>query len=287
MTFTARAKIAGVMGWPVAHSLSPQLHGYWLREHNIDGVYIPLPVPREGFSVALAGFQSAGFAGVNVTVPHKEAAFAIAHELDDAAAETGAVNQLVFLGDRFLGHNTDVRGLRMSLEERLGPDAVRESATVVLGGGGAARAAVLVCDRMGAASIRVVNRSESRAESLVWALRSHVRAELTAVAWADWTSAVEGISLLVNATSAGMKGTTTLALSLDAVPREAAVCDVVYNPIETKLLKAARARGHRVVDGLGMLMHQAVPAFEAFYGVTPLVTKALRAEMEKALQGVR
>ncbi len=287
MSLTARGTLAGIVGWPVTHSLSPQLHGHWLREHAIDGAYVPLAVAPEDFSRVLSALRRAGFAGVNVTVPHKEAAFALAHELDEAARAAGAANVLLFRGEHFVGRNTDVEGLGASLAETLGRDGLQGKTVVVLGAGGATRAAVLACDRLQAKSIVVVARQLGRAEALVAALKSHVRAGLAASPWSDWPRSAAGIGLLINATSAGMKGAAALALSLDAVPRQAAVCDLVYNPLETGLLKAARARGQRTIDGLDMLLHQAVPAFEAFYGVRPQVGPALRAELEQALRSER
>jgi shikimate dehydrogenase len=284
MSFTARAKLAGIVGRPVAHSLSPQLHGAWLREHGIDGAYVPLCVDRENFANVLSALGKAGFIGVSVTVPHKEAAFALAHELDEPALAAGAVNVLLFHGNRLVGRNTDAQGLSDSLTEALGVNDVPGATVAVLGAGGAARAAVLACDRLEAIDIRIVSRQVHRAEMLVSALKPHIQAELTAFPWSDWPAAARNIHLLVNATSAGMKGGAPLCVDLDSVPREAAVCDLVYNPLDTDLLRTARARGQRTIDGLGMLMYQAVPAFEAFFGVRPRVTSALRAGLEQALR---
>jgi shikimate dehydrogenase len=277
-------KLAGVIGWPVAHSLSPRLHGFWLREHGIDGAYVPLPAPREDFAQIINSLRKLGFAGVNVTIPHKESAFALAHDLDDAAQIAGAVNLLVFKGNRIEGRNTDAVGLAASLVEQLGKDAFAGTETVLLGAGGAARACVLALSNLGAKKISIVNRNIARAESLARALQGKVSAQLIPTLFADWGKMAGDAALLVNATSAGMSGAPPLDLSLEPLAKTAAVCDIVYNPLETELLKQARVRGHRVVDGLGMLMHQAVPAFAAFYGVTPKVTPALRAELEKALK---
>lgn len=283
MSISGRAILAGVVGYPVAHSLSPRLHGYWLREHGIDGAYVPLAVARESFSVALAGLRASGFAGVNLTVPHKEAAFALAHRHDRAALLSGAVNLLVFHGDHIEGRNSDVAGLAASLAEDLGLDALRGASVVLLGAGGAARAALLAFDMLGATEIRIVARNAARAQSLVRDLQPASTARMNAHGWTEWPEPANNCALLLNATSAGLRGKSPLSLALDGLPVSAAVCDIVYDPLETELLKQARARGHRVVDGLGMLMHQAVPAFAAFYGVTPAVTPALRAELEKAL----
>lgn len=283
MSLSGRAIVAGVIGYPVTHSLSPRLHFHWLREYAIDGAYVPLSVPRESFAVALTGLRAAGLAGVNVTVPHKEAAFAIAEHHDRSARLSGAANILVFRDGQLEGRNSDVVGLAASLTESLGPDALRGAAVTVLGAGGAARAAVLALDELGAAEIRILARNVARADVLAREMRSATEAAIAAFAWTAWHDAASGSALLLNATSAGLKGNAPLALSLEGLPQSAAVCDIVYDPLDTALLVAARARGHRTIDGLGMLMHQAVPAFAAFYGMTPKVTPALRHELEKAL----
>lgn len=283
MTITGKARLAGVIGWPVSHSLSPRLHGFWLAAHAIDGAYVPLPVQKHDFKTVLLSLQKSGFAGVNVTVPHKEAAFEIAHQLDKTAKAAGAVNLLLFAPDgKIIGCNTDVGGLAASLTEDLGKGALQNKSAVVLGAGGAARAAVLALAELGAKDIRVVARHPERAEKMIRELK--VQAILNVFAWENWPSAAEGVAIMVNATSAGMIGQPPLDLSLDPLPVSAAVCDIVYNPLETDLLRRASSTGHRAIDGLGMLMHQAVPAFAAFYGEEPKVTPALRAELKKALR---
>jgi shikimate dehydrogenase len=282
MSITGAAKLAGIVGWPVAHSLSPLLHNHWLVEHKIDGAFILMPVPREVFASVLKSLRTVGFAGVNVTVPHKEAAFALAHEVDDAAQAAGAANLLLFRNGKILGRNTDALGLAASLTESLGAEFLKGKDAVVLGAGGAARAVVLALVDLGANEIRIVNRDHHRADTLAATMKSFVKARL---AVATWPEAAESASLLVNATSAGMHGNAALDISLEALPAAAAVCDIVYNPLETDLLKLARMRGHKTVDGLGMLMHQAVPSFEAFFGVKPAVTPQLRSLLEKALHG--
>jgi shikimate dehydrogenase len=285
MSISGKAKLAGVIGWPVTHSLSPRLHAYWLAAHAVDGAYIPLPVAREDFARVVSALQRAGFAGVNVTVPHKEAAFALAHDLDDAARATGAVNLLLFHADgRIEGRNTDASGLAASLNEALGKNALNGKDAAILGAGGAARAAVLAFSGLGMRAIRIMSRDKARAQTLVDTLAPHIRSTLSAQDWNEAAKGFDGIGLLLNATSAGMAGQAQLDLPLDALPLNAVVSDVVYNPLETDLLTRAQAGGHRIVDGLGMLMHQAVPAFAAFYGETPKVTPALRTELKKALR---
>jgi shikimate dehydrogenase len=282
MSISGKARLAGIVGWPVAHSLSPRLHGHWLSEHGIDGAYIPMPVAREDLSRVLTALQRIGFAGVNVTVPHKEAAFALCHETDDAARSAGAANLLLFQQGRILGRNTDAPGLTASLTQALGSGFLDGKVAVVLGAGGAARAAALALSELGASEVRVVNRTQGRAATLVSALKTFSRARLVT---GTWPGSAADAALLVNTTSAGMHGNAPLDIPLDPLPLSAAVCDIVYNPLRTDLLKRAEARGHATVDGLGMLMHQAVPSFSAFFGVEPRVTPALRALLEQALHG--
>lgn len=283
MTHATHDKIAGVIGWPVDHSLSPDLHGYWLREFEIAGAYVRLAVAREDFSVSLRGLERSGFVGVNVTVPHKEAAFALAHDLDEIAASAGAVNLLLFENGRYVGRNTDVEGLAASVGASLGAAFVNGATVTVLGTGGAARAAVLAAERLHAGEVVVLGRQAARADALVNALRPGIRARVIARTFEDWPQTAAQTQLLVNATSAGMKTNAPLGLDLDPLPGSAGVCDLVYNPLDTALLSAARARGLRTVDGLGMLMHQGVSSFEAFYGVRPAVTFALRLGLEETL----
>jgi shikimate dehydrogenase len=260
-------KLACVIGWPVAQSLSPSLHGHWLEEHGIDGLYAALAVRPQDFVRVVRGLGLAGLCGLSVTVPHKEAAFALATRRDAFAERAGAVNQLVFRDDGSIdGLNTDVVGLVAGLREA-GMDVAGRPA-VLLGAGGAARAARVALEEVGASEIRQLNRTSGRggAEGLE-----------------RWADAARDAALVVNATSAGMKGSPSVALDLAVLPKHAAVCDIVYNPLETPLLKQARTLGLTTVDGLGMLMHQAVPAFEAFFGTKPQVTPALRRVLEEAL----
>src|SRR6185295_1620752 len=194
------------------------------------------------------------------------------------------VNLLIFHDSgRIEGRNTDASGLAASLRESLGPDALRDKSTVILGAGGAARAAVVGLDALGAASLRIVNRSRSRADELATSLAPHVRAKLAVFDRKDWSKAAKDVALVINTTSAGMAGTPSLDIALDPLAKSTVICDIVYNPLETELLKRARAAGFTTLDGLGMLMHQGVPAFEAFFGAAPKVTPALRRHLEEAL----
>ena len=286
MNITGRAKLAGVVGWPIAHSLSPRLHGYWIEEYGIDAAYVPLAVHREDFAAALNGLKLAGFRGLNVTVPHKEAAFALADRCDSAAEIAGAANLLLFGEDGIEARNTDAAGLRASLDESLGAGALKGRPAVIWGAGGMARAAVCALAELGVSEIRILNRNPARAKNTA-ALASRTAAKLVCAGLEDWGRAGRDAGLLVHATSAGMNGAPSLDLTLDVLPVDAAVFDAVYNPLETRLLAQARARGLRTVDGLGMLMHQGVPAFAAFFGVEPKITPALRRVLEEALGGGR
>ena len=283
MSMVDKARLACVIGWPVSQSLSPRLHGYWLKEFSVDGSYVALPVQREDFSAAVRSLQREGFRGASVTVPHKEAAFAIAHRLDVAAKASGAVNQLVFHDNGTIeGMNTDAPGLAASLREA--GLSLPGKPVILLGAGGAARAAILALDALGAGEIRILNRDPHRASVLASALSPACRATLVPMALADWRKVAGDAALAINTTSAGMKDTPSPDLALEALPTAAAVCDIVYNPLETGLLKKARGLRLKTIDGLGMLMHQAAPAFKAFFGVEPKVTPGLRQVLEKALR---
>ena len=276
MTISGKARLAGVMGWPVGHSLSPRLHNYWLDLHGIDGAFVPLPVAPEHFAQALRILPRLGFRGVNVTVPHKEAALAAVDRLDPLARRIGAVNTIVMSEDGTLsGSNTDAYGFSAHLAASVPGFSAASGTAVIIGAGGAARAVAVALTDMGAPEIRIINRTLARAEELALALggSAHV------VDWSGRARALEGASIVVNTTTQGMAGQPALDLDLSRLPASAVVYDIVYSPLETALLAAARGRGHRVVDGLGMLLHQAVAGFEAWFGVRPEVTAQLRAHV--------
>jgi len=282
MTLTGKGKIAGVVGWPISQSLSPVLHGYWLKELKLDGVLVPLAVRREEFARTIISLQRAGFRGVNVTVPHKEAAFALAHDCDEAARAASAANLLIFHADgRIEARNTDAVGLMESV--RTSMSRLEDRSVLLLGAGGAARGAILALNALGAARIRLLNRHADKAIMLARAMQPLIKSELTAGGLEDWKSAAPEANLIINSTSAGMKGVSPLVLDLALLKPSATLLDIVYNPLETPLLRDAKARGHHVIDGLGMLMHQAAPSFEAFFGVKPDVTPGLRARLIEAL----
>jgi shikimate dehydrogenase len=262
------ARLAGVIGWPVAHSRSPRLHNAWLARHGIDGAYVPLPVRPDEFATALRGLAACGFAGANVTIPHKEAAFSACSTLDDAARRAGAVNTLVFEGGRIAGSNTDGWGFLANLRAA-GIDPAAGPA-LLLGAGGAARAIAAALSAEGA-PVSLCNRTADRAAALAGEL---------GLAWLDWNfrhAALADHALLVNTTALGMAGHPPLDLSLDRAGPRLAVADIVYVPLETPLLADARARGLAAVDGLGMLLHQARPGFHAWFGVRPEADAPIRA----------
>ncbi len=282
MTISGKAVIAGVMGWPVGHSRSPLLHNFWLARAGIDGAYIPLAVPPDRLGEALRALPALGFAGTNVTIPHKEAAFAAVDEADAIARRIGAVNTVLVRGDGSLsGSNTDAFGFVEALRSRLGAWSGAGIAAAVLGAGGAARAIVAALQDEGAGEIRLVNRTRARADALC----ERFGAPLVAVDWDEREAALDGAALLVNTTALGMAGGAPLELRLDGLPAEAVVNDIVYTPLETPLLAAARARGCRAVDGLEMLLHQARPGFAAWYGAEPEVDAALRRHVAADLLG--
>jgi shikimate dehydrogenase len=270
---SGKARLAGVMGWPVAHSLSPRLHGYWLEQHGVDGVYVPLAVAPDHLATALRALPSLGFRGVNLTLPHKERALELCQEVDDLARRIGAVNTIVVREGRLVGSNSDAFGFLESLKAGAPEWRPEAAPAVVLGAGGAARAVVAALIDAGAPEVRLVNRTRERAEALAASLGGAISIQH----WAKRRAALADAGLLVNATTLGMAGQPPLDLDLGGLPSDALVTDLVYAPLVTPLLAAARARGNPLVDGLGMLLHQARPGFEAWFGVRPDVTAALRA----------
>lgn len=274
MRLTGEARKAGVMGWPVSHSRSPALHNFWIARYGIDGAYLPLPVRPEQIEQALRALPVLGFAGCNLTIPHKEAALAMVDRSDASARRIGAVNTVVVAPDGTLdGSNTDAFGFIENLRSSIPRWNPAAGPAAVLGAGGAGRAVLAALQDAGVPEIRLLNRNRARAEGLA----AEFGGAVTMRPWEERAEALAGAALLVNTTSLGMKGAEPLDLTLDLLPPEAVVNDIVYVPLETPLLAAARRRGNRVVDGLGMLLHQARPGFAAWFGVEPEVTPALRA----------
>lgn len=272
MRLSGSARLAGVLGWPVTHSRSPRLHGHWLEFHGIDGAYLPLPVRPDRFEPAVRALVDLGFRGANVTLPHKEAALALCDAVTPLARRIGSVNTLVFREGRIEGDSSDGFGFLENLRQEAPAWRAEAGPAVVLGAGGAARAVVAALLDAGAPGVRLLNRTPARAD----ALAADLGGAIEVLDWGDWRSALTEAGLLVNTTTLGMAGQPPLAIELDALPPAALVNDIVYAPLETPLLAAARARGNPAVDGLGMLLHQARPGFEAWFGVAPAVTPALR-----------
>ena len=265
--------IAGLLGWSVAHSRSPVIHNHWLAQYGIPGRYVLFPVPPEKLEAAVRGLAPLGLRGCNVTTPHKQAIFPLLDRVDDLARRIGAVNTVVVEQDGTLtGFNNDGNGFIQSLRDadpQWRPDT---GPVTVLGAGGAARAVVASLAAQGAREIRVTNRTRDKAQEIADAVGPVVKV----VPWEQREEALDGIALLANATSLGMAGKPPLDIALDRLPPKALVGDLIYIPPETPLLGAARARGNVTVNGLGLLLNQARPAFQAWFGVMPDITPALR-----------
>jgi len=271
---------ACVMGWPIAHSLSPALHGFWLKAHGIAGEYTRLAVPPEDLPAALTRLKTEGWRGCNLTTPHKEAALSQLDRVDAGARRIGAVNTIAVENGKLAGFNTDGFGFIENLRAAVPGFDVKAGPVVVLGAGGAARAIVDALGAAGAPEIRLANRSLERARALARSLDGAIEA----VPWERRAAALDGAALLVNATSLGMDKNPPLEFELARLPKTAVVNDIVYAPLETALLKAAKARGNRIVDGLGMLLHQGRPGFQLWFGAMPAVTPALRQAVLAAMR---
>ena len=277
MAIEAPYKLAGVMGWPVAHSRSPVIHNHWIAEHGLRGAYVLLPVQPEQLATALRSLPVLGFAGCNLTIPHKVAALAIVDRVDALARRIGAINTIVVEQDGSLtGRNTDGFGYIQSLLDVQANWRAEAGPAVVLGAGGAARAVIVSLMDRGATEIRLTNRSWAKAHDMAQEFGGPVHA----LAWEDRHDALSGAAFLVNTTNQGMHTEAALDLRLDQLPAQALVSDIIYVPQETPLLAAARLKGHLTVNGLGMLLNQARPAFAAWFGVQPDVSPALVAKVQ-------
>jgi shikimate dehydrogenase len=275
-TISGKAQLAGVIGWPVSHSRSPRLHNYWLEHHGIDGAYVPLPVHPDYLADVLKALPRMGFKGVNLTLPHKEAALRLVDRADPMAMRIGAVNTIVFTPDgKSIGSCTDGLGFLENLRHEDRSFSSSQGASVILGAGGAAAGIAFALLDDGCPEIRIINRTIEKAQALAERLGETAKV----VAWEERGQALKDAALLVNTTSLGMNGQPVLNIALEALPKSALVTDIVYAPLETNLLAQAKARGNRVVDGLGMLLHQARPGFAAWFGVAPDVTPELRAHV--------
>jgi shikimate dehydrogenase len=267
---------AGVVGWPIEHSRSPMIHRYWLKQLGIAGSYEKFAVRPGEFLEFAARIREGELVGANVTVPHKEAAFAACDDRTPVAEALGAVNTLWRQDGRLMGDNTDVAGFLANMDEATPGWAERRWLAIVIGAGGAARAIIYALMSRRFERIAIVNRTQERAETLA----AHFGGSTTVMAWADLSKNLGKADLLVNSSSLGMVGQPPLAVDLSALPQRAVVADIVYVPLQTSLLEAASARGLRTVEGLGMLLHQAAPAFARWFGREPAVTPALRTLVE-------
>jgi shikimate dehydrogenase len=271
-------RAACVIGWPVRHSRSPLIHGFWIKQHKLQADYRREEIAPEAFADFIARLAERGYAGANITIPHKEAALALS-EPDDRARAVGAANTLWYDGGHLYSTNTDVEGFTANLDEALPGWEQRAGEAVVLGAGGSARGVIYGLIERGIAKIAVVNRTPERAE----ALRARFGEVIQPARWAALPHLLTRSGLLVNTTSLGMTGEPPLPIDLGPLPPHAVVADLVYAPLETPLLAAARARGLATADGLGMLLHQAVRGFQLWFGVRPQVTPELRAAIETDL----
>ena len=277
MTNPDRFLLAGVMGDPVMHSRSPKLHNYWLAKYGLTGTYVPLAIRAEHLRAALRALPALGFSGCNLTIPHKKAALDIVDKLDPVARRIGAVNCVVVVPDGSLeGRNHDAFGYIESVRQAQPDWRADAGPIVVIGAGGGARAVLVSLVDQGAREIRLVNRTLARGKALAGELGGPIRP----LSWEQREAALEGAAMLINATNQGMLGEPPLDLTLDRLPVSALVSDIVYIPRETALLAVARRRGNATVNGLGMLLHQARPAFHAWFGIMPEVTPELRAMIE-------
>jgi len=282
MSSPSRFLLAGVMGWPVMHSRSPLMHNFWFRQHELSGTYVPLAIQPEGLAAALRALHPLGFAGCNLTIPHKQQALTIVDEVDTVAKRIGAISCVVVRPDGSLaGTNNDWFGFIHNLKQEQPGWRADAGPVVVLGAGGGSRAVCYGLMQEGAREIRLVNRTFGRAKGLA----GEFGGPLKALPWEQRHDALEGAALVVNATSQGMVGQPALDLRLDKLSKTALASDIIYIPLETPFLAAARQRGNRTANGLGMLLHQGRPAWKLWFGIEPAVTAELHLLMEKSIQG--
>jgi len=275
-----RFLMAGVMGWPVMHSRSPLMHNYWMAQQALAGTYVPLAIRPGTLAAALRALHPLGFSGCNLTIPHKQDAMKIVDEVDDVARKIGAISCVVVRSNGTLfGTNNDWLGFVDNLQEAW-PDWRADAGPVaVIGAGGGGRAVCYALLREGATEIRLINRTLERAV----AIASEFGGPIQVLSWDRRHDALENVALVVNATSQGMVGQPSLDLQLDKLPQQALATDIIYTPLETPFLAAARQRGNRTLNGLGMLLHQGPPAWKMWFGIKPIVTAELRQQMEQSI----
>ena len=275
-----RFLLAAVMGWPISQSRSPMLHNYWFEQHKLAGTYVPLAIPPERLAKALRALPALNFAGCNLTIPLKQDAMKIVDEVDVTAKKIGAISCVIVRPDGSLsGTNNDWYGFVHNILEFVPDWRPADGPVAVMGAGGGARAVVYGLLERGARDIRLCNRTQARAVTLA----KELGGPITVLPWEARHDALDGAAMLVNATSQGMVGQAALDLKLDKLSKAALVADIIYIPRETPLIAAARARGNRTVTGLGMLLHQGIPAWKAWFGITPEVTPELRARIEATI----
>lgn len=262
---------ACVIGWPINHSRSPLIHGYWLRLYSIEGTYIRQPVEPSSLSKFIGNLSNLGYAGCNVTIPHKEAVYELVDRVDESTERLGAVNTVYVREGKILGTNTDGEGFINNLRQSISQLNLVNTRAVVLGAGGASLAVVNAILAEGVSEVGVANRTLEKAEQL----RRRFGSRITPIAWEKAADHLSECSLLVNTTSLGMTGHSDLTIDISRLSNTAIVSDIVYTPLRTKLLAEAAARGNPVVEGLGMLLHQAVRGFSLWFGITPTVTTEL------------
>jgi len=282
MNDTKQFFMAGVMGWPVMHSRSPLMHNYWLEQQQLTGSYVPLSIEPDGLAAALRALHPLGFAGCNLTIPHKLAAMEIVDEVDDVAKSIGAISCVVVRADGSLfGTNNDWFGFINNVKQEQ-PDWRADAGPVtVIGAGGGSRAVCYGLMREGAREIRLLNRTHARAQ----AIADEFGDPIQPLAWEQRHDALDGAAMVVNTTSQGMVGQPVLDLRLDRLADTALAADIIYTPLETPFLAAARERGNNTVNGLGMLLHQGRPAWKMWFDIEPVVTPELRERMERSIAG--
>lgn len=272
--------LAGVMGWPVMHSRSPLMHNYWMERQGVAGAYVFLEIEPDRLAAALRALRPLNFAGCNLTIPHKLEAMAVVDEVDDVAKKIGAISCVVVREDGTLfGTNNDWLGFLGNLKEEQPGWRADAGPVTVIGAGGGGRAVCYGLLQEGVSEIRLVNRTRARAERLAEDLGGPIRV----IPWEERHDSLAGATMAVNVTSQGMVGESALDLRLDGLPRSALAYDIIYTPLETPFLAAARRRGNRTINGLGMLIHQGPPAWKLWFGLAPAVTADLRDRMERSI----
>jgi len=280
MSHADRFLLAGVMGWPIMHSRSPLMHNYWFQQHRLAGTYVPLAIPPAGLNAALGALHPLGFAGCNLTIPHKQEAMKWVDEVNTVAKSIGAISCVVVRPDGSLaGTNNDCYGFIQNIRDEQPAWRVDAGPIVVVGAGGGSRAVCYGLAEAGAKEIRLVNRTFERAKKMAEDFAGPIKA----LPWEQRHEVLDGAAMVVNTTNQGMLGHSPLDIKLDKLPARALAVDIIYIPLETPFLRAARERGNTTINGLGMLLHQGRPAWRAWFGIEITVTAELRAMMEKSI----